>query len=317
MNGKPVHVAVGVIENEQGEILIAKRHAHQHMGGLWEFPGGKVEQGESVYTALHRELAEEINLVLGSSEPLIRIPYHYPDKSVLLDVHRVKQFTGEAQGLEGQEIRWVKKTALADYHFPPANRPILNAVTLPDSLLITGKFHDSSDFQQRLSEALSTGIKLIQLRAKDEQQETLIELVHLAKSLCQKYSAKLMLNGSVELALSLDTDGVHLDSQRLREYVERPVAENKWLGVSVHNTEELVLANKIAADYTVIAPVLPTNSHPGAPTLGWDAFQRLTEQATMPVYALGGMTEQHRQQANISGAQGIAGISLWWKQDER
>ena len=105
-SAKLVHVAVGVIVDQHNNILIALRPEDSHQGGLWEFPGGKVEQGEAVETALSRELYEELGLESISCRPLIEIRHDYTDKSVLLDVWWVDQFSGEAEGKEGQPIKW-------------------------------------------------------------------------------------------------------------------------------------------------------------------------------------------------------------------
>ncbi len=125
---KLVHVAVGVIVDDQQNILIALRAKDAHQGGLWEFPGGKVEQGESVETALSRELNEELGLESISCRPLIEIRHDYTDKSVLLDVWWVDTFSGQAEGKEGQPIEWVSSAALSSYSFPEANQPIIAAV---------------------------------------------------------------------------------------------------------------------------------------------------------------------------------------------
>ncbi|MGL4579796.1 MAG: 8-oxo-dGTP diphosphatase MutT [Shewanella xiamenensis] len=122
---KRIHVAVGIILNTDGQILLAKRPEHLHQGGKWEFPGGKVEQNETVTQALIRELKEEVALNVHSSELFMALSYDYPDKQVLLDIHTVSDFTGEAQGLEGQQIVWVDKHELTHYDFPDANKPIL------------------------------------------------------------------------------------------------------------------------------------------------------------------------------------------------
>ncbi|MCL1125777.1 8-oxo-dGTP diphosphatase MutT [Shewanella surugensis] len=125
---KRIHVAVGVIINEQEQVLVAKRHAHLHQGGKWEFPGGKVEPDETVSQALTRELKEEVDLDINQTSPLMEISHDYPDKQVKLDIHWVKDFTGIAVGLEGQEITWVAKHDLNNYDFPEANKPIINKI---------------------------------------------------------------------------------------------------------------------------------------------------------------------------------------------
>ncbi|WP_445362304.1 8-oxo-dGTP diphosphatase MutT [Microbulbifer sp. ANSA003] len=125
---KVVHVAVGVVTRGDGKILIARRPDHLHMGGRWEFPGGKVEAGESVQEALYRELLEEVAIEVQELQPLVEIRHDYPEKTVLLDTWQVTQFTGEALGREQQEIKWVSAGELDNFHFPDANQAIIEAV---------------------------------------------------------------------------------------------------------------------------------------------------------------------------------------------
>ena len=125
---KPLHVAVGVVVNGAGQILITRRANDAHQGGLWEFPGGKVEATESVQRALARELHEELDIVVSCSEALLQVRHDYSDKSVLLDVWLVSAFTGEARGVEGQPLNWVARSELAGYEFPAANQPIIAAI---------------------------------------------------------------------------------------------------------------------------------------------------------------------------------------------
>lgn len=121
---KQVHVAVGVIKKDD-LIFIAKRHELQHQGGKWEFPGGKVEAGETVTQALARELNEEIGIDVQSSTPFLEIHHDYPDKSVHLDIHLVEEFDGQARHLEGQDHKWVAISDLNNYEFPAANIVII------------------------------------------------------------------------------------------------------------------------------------------------------------------------------------------------
>ena len=125
-----VHVAVAVIINDQQQVLLALRQSHQHQGGLWEFPGGKVEDNETVYDALCREIYEELALTIQSAEPLLKTVYQYSDKAVLLDVWLVGDFIGEAQGQEGQRLQWIAITNLNADDFPAANVPIINVLKL-------------------------------------------------------------------------------------------------------------------------------------------------------------------------------------------
>ena len=123
-----VHVAVGVILDAANRILITRRHDEAHQGGLWEFPGGKVEPDESVERALARELREELGIEPGDVASLVVVQHDYGDKSVLLDVHTVRNFSGDARGLEGQPLQWVTVDELHEYDFPEANLPIAEAI---------------------------------------------------------------------------------------------------------------------------------------------------------------------------------------------
>lgn len=126
---KRVHVAVGVVVDARGCILVAKRPLDAHQGGLWEFPGGKVELNETVQQALARELLEELGVEVLSAAPLLIIEHDYGDKSVLLDVWWVDVFGGVPVGREGQPWQWVEVSALRDLEFPAANKAIVAAVT--------------------------------------------------------------------------------------------------------------------------------------------------------------------------------------------
>ena len=306
-----IHVAAGVVENASGEILIAKRPPHLHQGGLWEFPGGKLEAEEDSLTALRRELAEEVNIRVKSATPLIQIPWHYGDKSVLLDVLYVDEYSGEAHGREGQDIKWVRRDALSQYDFPAANRAILTALSLPDRYMISGDFASQDDFMQRLQHGLDAGIRLVQLRAKHLAEDELCNYISKAGALCEQYGARLLVNTSVALATQLNID-IHLSSFELMNCKARPLPKGRLVGASVHNEIELQQAQRLGVDFVVLSPVLPTNSHPGASSLGWETFRQLVSQASIPVYALGGVSPTELGLARQMGAQGIAAISALW-----
>ena len=123
-----VHVAVGVILDADNHVLITRRARDAHQGGLWEFPGGKVEAHETPLAALARELREELGIAIGRTSALLDIRHDYGDKTVLLDVYVVWGFAGVAQGLEGQPLAWVTPLELSDYAFPEANVPIVVAI---------------------------------------------------------------------------------------------------------------------------------------------------------------------------------------------
>jgi len=119
------HVVVGILINSDDHVLIAKRAADKHMGNKWEFPGGKVEKGETPEEALYREMREELGIDVKSAEFLTNVVHEYDDKKVILDVYEIRKWQGEAQGMEQQPVLWVEKQVLRNYEFPAANIEIL------------------------------------------------------------------------------------------------------------------------------------------------------------------------------------------------
>ncbi len=308
-----LHVAVAVIVNDRGEVLIAKRPEHLHQGGLWEFPGGKLEPGEVVTQALRRELDEELGVRIESARPLIRVHHQYPECPVLLDVWRVDRYQGEAHGREGQPIAWVEPEQLPDYRFPVANFPIVTAVRLPDRYLVTPEPCDDFElFLSRLEQCLRSGVRLVQLRAKKLNVTGCRELVRRVISLVNSYGARLLLNSDPDLAGVPGADGIHLTSTQLLSLERRPLPFWQWVAASCHNERELLHAAHIGVDFAVVSPVQPTLSHPHAGCLGWERLFQLTERVPFPVYALGGMRDEHLQPAHSHGAQGIAAIRGIW-----
>ncbi len=123
-----VHVVAGVLVNERREVLVARRPPGGHLAGLWEFPGGKLESGEAPRAGLERELWEELGIRVLAARPFIQVEHDYPDRSVLLDVWRVRRWRGAPRGREGQPLAWVSPAALEEMSFPPADDPVIAAL---------------------------------------------------------------------------------------------------------------------------------------------------------------------------------------------
>ena len=313
-----VHVAVAVIQ-KGNEILIAHRPEHVHLGGLWEFPGGKVESGETVQQALKRELCEELGIDIdlqNGTQPLLRIRHNYSDRAVLLDVWRVTKFNGEPKGLEGQPVKWVSKNSLTDYDFPEGNKPIISAVNLPQKYLITGDFESSEDCLARLNAAITEyGVEIVQFRNHDlrlKDSSAYIDLANSLVKLCRQHNVLILLNSEPSLLSHVDADGVHLTFTEALLHQSRPIPPHKILGISCHNEDELIWAKGLNPDYVILSPVKETLTHVDAPPLGWSTFQELADIAPFPVFALGGMALSDMSEAQLMGAQGIAAIREWW-----
>ena len=318
MSDKIVNVAVAVIVNQDQQVLIAKRPDHVHQGGFWEFPGGKVEANESVLKALSREIKEELNIEIINPVPFIKIKHQYADKSVLLDVWLIQEYLGIPEGMEGQPIHWQKISDLKPAEFPEANMSIIKSLQLPDLYMITGKFNSKEEFKEKLKTALNKSQRIVQLRCKNmTDMNEYLEYAKIAKSICDEYDAILLLNASVDVFNKSDANGLHLNSQELFEYAERPVDKEKLLSVSCHNESETKQAEKLGADILLLSPVKETSSHPGVPGIGWGKFSSLVQQVSCPVYALGGMSDADLNDAKQSAAQGIAAISSLWVNENK
>ena len=322
-----IHVAVAAIVNQNNEVLISRRAENSHQGGLWEFPGGKVEKNETVESALAREILEELGIQLVSFRPLIKIAHQYADKKVLLDVWRVDNFIGNPTGLEGQPVRWQAICELDELKFPEADIAIKRALNLPEHHLITGKFKTEQEFELRLSRAIGKGIKLVQLRLTDEWlretgQSSAMRIVEAAVSLSGQSNLTLMLNlpdaiedAAYKLLSELPGSsrwsyGIHLNSRKLGNISNRP--EGFLLSASCHNCSELKKAQELNVDFVLLSPVKATASHPEALPLGWGGFSELVDQVNVPVYALGGMKKEDSNKARSAGGQGIAAIGNLW-----
>jgi 8-oxo-dGTP diphosphatase len=308
-----IHVAAAAIFNTAGEVLLSRRPAHVHQGGLWEFPGGKLEPGEATADALRRELYEELGICPRAMRPLIRVHHDYHDRHVLLDVWRVDRFTGTASGREGQLLGWVSPGQLGRYPFPAATLPVIKAITLPDCYLITPEPDDARDeFLQHFSQALGRALSMVQLRAKHLALPAYRELATRTLEICRVAGTRLLLNAEPSLAVELGAHGVHLSSKRLLALNERPLGGDYLVGASCHNPAELEHACLLEVDFAVVSPVRTTPGHPGVPALGFAGLRRLSEQANLPVYALGGMTRADLPLAFEHGAQGIAAVRDLW-----
>ncbi len=306
-----VNVVVAVVRDALGRVLLSQRQAHQDFAHYWEFPGGKVELGETVMQALQRELREELAIECVEAEPLITIPWQYEHKSVCLHAYNITVWQGEAIGVEGQALRWFEVAELSALTMPAANRGILAAIRLPSCYAITGAFKDLAELTQGVSHALAQGAGVIQLRSL-WQGADYVQAAESILPMVKAAGAQLLLNAGLDQWRLLPEVGLHLSSQRAAQFTQRPVPSSVLLSVSVHNLTQLQQAQAMGADCVLLSPVLPTQSHPDMPALGWQQAAEWVAQATIPVYALGGVSPSHLVQAKALGFQGVAAIGAFW-----
>lgn len=307
-----IKVVAAIIRNN-GRVLLAKRAKHKHQGGLWEFPGGKIEAGETPEQALKRELKEELAIEVTRLNPVFQTSHQYPEYGVHLDIWEVTAFDGEAEGAEGQEIAWVQPKHLLQYEFPDANKAIVTAARLSNRYLITPENLDRAEIVEGLRIALDEGIKLICLRAPNFFDPDYRDLAIDAVGVCAG-RADLLVKGPFEWLGDFPMAGWHVTSKQLRQLADkgRPLPANRWLAASCHNAEELELAKQFGVDFVTLSPLAKTATHPEAEPLGWERAKQLIASYDRPVYVLGGLTGQDVPRAQQIGAQGIAAIRGLW-----
>ena len=298
-----IEVAAAVIERPDGAFLLARRPAGKVYAGYWEFPGGKIEPGEAPERALARELHEELGLEVRRADPWLTRVYQYPHGTVRLNFFRVREWRGDPHPKEQQEIRWQQAQASIAEPMLPANAPVLAALALPPEYAITDAENLGRDeMLSLLEQRLARGLKLVQVR--DKQLSRRDEFVSRVVELAHRHGAKVLVNGSVA------GDGVHFTAQQLMALRERP--RRVLAAASCHSAEELERAVRLALDFAVLGPVMPTASHMNAAPLGWQGFARIAQGAAIPVYAIGGLQPKDLEDARRAGAHGLAMIRGSW-----
>ncbi len=299
-----LYVVAAAIQGDDGKILLSQRHPKAHQGGLWEFPGGKRERGETAEQALARELEEELGLQPTQMRRLISVRHDYPQRCIFLDVWLVTQFTGQPESREGQPWQWVERVRLAELSFPEANWPVIQALNLPDTLVISGDAHD-----QALPQGLLDSQQAMILRRPALSPSDYAQWVRHCRH--EAGNRPLLAHNREDLAHDLGLRGVHLSSSRLVNLTHRPLSHQYWVGASAHTKEDLYRIKELKLDYALLSPVKTTLSHPEQPALGWAAFADMVRDLPLPVFALGGLGPDDLTEAWSWGAQGVAGIRGW------
>lgn len=304
-----VDVVAAVIADAGGRILLARRTEGRDLAGLWEFPGGKREAGETPEAALARELHEELGIVADVGAAVIAVPHRYPHKRLRLDVRRVDTWEGTPRGLDGQALAWVPPHKLASYAMPGADRPVVAALLQPDRYLVTPATTETDDeaWLSALQRSIvDHDVRRVQLRGVSPA------LARQAVALCRAADVEVLINADVALAHELRI-GVHLQAAQLAGLSQRPLPTTLPVAASCHDATDLQHAERLRCDFAVLGPLQSTPTHPGAAGLGWAAFAALREHTTIPLYAIGGLTIADLPQARTHGAQGIAAIRGLWE----
>jgi len=300
-----VRVAAAVVLRPGGDVLLAQRPAGKAYAGYWEFPGGKLEPGETPRAALNRELHEELGITVVRASPWLVQRYVYPHAHVELHFFRVFEWQGEPHGHDNQAFAWQTPGRFDVEPLLPANTTVLRSLRLPPVYGITmADALGEEAFLARARTALANGLALVQFREKDWDEARQRALCTALVELADTHGARVLLNGSAGNARAWGCAGVHWTSAALAAATERP--RDLVCAASCHTREDLAHAGSLELDFAVLGPVLPTPTHPNSRPLGWEGFAAIAEGATLPVYALGGLAPADLDVAIAHGAHGVA-----------
>ena len=312
----PIDVAVAIFMRPDGSVLLAERPAGKVYADYWEFPGGKVEPGESVAAALAREIDEELGVCIERAFPWITQVFTYPHATVRLHFFRVTAWQGEPRAVEHKGLSWERPEAIRVAPLLPANGPVLKGLLLPDEYAITQAAEVGiEEFLARLKRRLTEGLRLVQVREKHLDRDALAAFARRVVALAKPFGAAVLINGDAALAAEVGADGVHLTSAQVATLSVRPA--QAWVGASCHTAGDLRAAEKLGVDFAVLGPVLATPTHPDAQPMDWEGFESLAKGALIPVYALGGVTCAMLDEARLRGAHGIAMLRGSWAEARR
>uniref|UniRef100_A0ABX1N6Z0 8-oxo-dGTP diphosphatase n=1 Tax=Aromatoleum buckelii TaxID=200254 RepID=A0ABX1N6Z0_9RHOO len=310
---KRVEVAAGVITRPDGSFLLGQRAPDTFYPGYWEFPGGKVEAGETAGQALVRELDEELGIHVTCIRPWITREHRYEHAHVRLHFFEVTSWEGEINDHVHSALAWEYADRPVVGPMLPANGPILKALRLPRWMGITQAGDIGTEVQlARLDAALERGLRLVQVRESGMPRAELASFAGAVVRRAREYGALVVINQDAGLAHDIGADGVHLPSHELGRTTARPAFE--WVGASCHCRAELERAAELGLDYVLLGAVRPTLTHPERETLGWHGFAELVRELPIPVLALGGLVEADMEAARRAGAHGIAAIRGTWLQ---
>jgi 8-oxo-dGTP diphosphatase len=296
-----------------GDYLLAQRPEGKAYAGYWEFPGGKVEPGETHLQAIKREILEELGIEILDASPWMIRRHVYEHASVELHFFRVTAWRGEPRALENQSFVFQAAGAESVGPMLPANGPLLRGLALPVSYGITNAAELGGEAMlARLDAALAQGLRLVQVREPQMPAQEFGAFSRAVVARCHAQGARVLINGDVALAQEVGADGVHLPSRRLMQLAQRPPVA--LVGASIHNTGELAQAERIDCDFAVLGTVAATRSHPGVVPLGWEGFAGIAGRATLPVFALGGLSPLDADTARAHGAHGVAMLRAAWAQ---
>ncbi|MDT8439311.1 MAG: Nudix family hydrolase [Wenzhouxiangellaceae bacterium] len=310
MSAAQLEVVAAVLRDADGRVLLGQRPPGASSAGRWEFPGGKIEPGETAIEALARELREELGIAIGPTRPLAAIRNDDGAQPVRLWLFEVLRHDGEPTPVEGQALAWAALDELADYDLLPADRPLARLLALDGYYAIAPGLAELGSERALLeawSQCLETGFRLLGLPLEKGHDLSSATVDALALA-CERAGAKWLVAGLPGICRDWPVDGLHLDTRALVTLDQRPLPTDKLLVASCHDLEEIRIAEALGVDLVTLSPIAHSPSHPGHAPLGWSDFERVIRHAPLPVLARGGLRPEDWARARELGAFGVAGV---------
>ena len=307
-----VNVSVAVLINNNRQVLLGQRPHPKSWEGWWEFPGGKIEKGETSVDALYREIDEEIGVKITQFKKWVIRKYSHGGNDITLHFFKVYGWEGEVTSKENQKLVWTHLQNPNVSPILPANLFIQKAFDLPKYYAITNLSETSKKvFFNQLQNRISNGLKMIQVREKNISFDKFKIFSNEVIKICKPKGVKVIINSDVNLAYEIKADGVHLRSKDLISIKKIP--KNLIVSASCHTQEEIYIAEKLNINFLVLSAIKKTLSHPDIKPIGWDEFEKIVNRVNTPIYALGGLGVNDYSVALENGAIGIASQRSIWQ----
>ncbi len=305
-----IPVAVGILRDAGGRVLVQRRPAGTLAAGRWEFPGGKIEAGEDAADALRRELAEELGIAAGNMRPLHHLRHDYGDRIVELRVLEVADWQGVPRPREGQGLAWQAPAALYGIDLLEADWPIVSALRLPPLLAVSPDLTDPAACAGWLECLLDGGhLRLARLRLPSLDDGDYARIAAQLVPRARAAGCGLLLDRDPALVADTGAAGWHASAKQLTALRGRPaLPPGSWFSAAAHDRAEMDRAIERGADFLLLGPVLDTATHPGAAALGWSGFSALVDACPLPVYGIGGLGPDALETMCGAGGIGVAGI---------
>ena len=309
-----IHVACGALRDAEGRVLLVERPLGKIAALKWEFPGGKIEPGESPRAALDRELHEEIGIAVREARPLILFTHEYLERRVTLHTFLVTQWDGQVHGREAQRLAWNPPHLHQGLDVLPTVAPILRALELPPHYVFTPPNADETFVLRALGRFPRR--TLLRLRLPRLDRAAYERVARRVITEARGWGLQVVLDRGEAMSRQLGAAGVHFRQHEVMGLMPMDLSETFVDNVlrigSCHDATSLGKAEILGLHAAVVGPVAPTATHPDAAPLGWEGFQRLAAGTRLPVYAIGGVAPQDLPEAFAHYAQGVCGISAYW-----